>query len=102
MWMLHASLRDDYEVSCRELDLLVKIASQCEGVFDGRMTGGGFGGSTVNLVQREKVGDFTERILTNTVGKQISNRRFMYLTPRTERKNWLMEIIELLNLQNSL
>jgi len=62
MWLSHASLRDNYEVSCRELDLLVEIASQCEGVLGGRMTGGGFGGSTVNLVQRGSVENFTKRI----------------------------------------
>ncbi len=62
MWLSHASLRDDYEVSCRELDLLVEIASQCDDVLGGRMTGGGFGGSTVNLVRRQSVENFTERI----------------------------------------
>jgi galactokinase len=62
MWLSHASLRDDYEVSCQELDLLVKIASRSEGVLGGRMTGGGFGGSTVNLVRRPRVENFTERI----------------------------------------
>ena len=60
----HASLRDDYEVSCRELDILVEIADGCEGVLGARMTGGGFGGSTVNLVRRENLNDFTESILT--------------------------------------
>jgi len=44
------------------LDLLVEIASQCEGVRGGRMTGGGYGGSTVNLVRRQSVKIFTERI----------------------------------------
>jgi galactokinase len=62
MWLSHVSLRDDYEVSCRELDVLVEIASHCEGVLGGRMTGGGFGGSTVNLVRRESVKNFTEKI----------------------------------------
>jgi len=62
MWLSHVSLRDDYEVSCRELDVLVEIASHCEGVLGGRMTGGGFGGSTVNLVRRESVENFTEKI----------------------------------------
>ena len=46
----HASLRDDYEVSCRELDLLVELASAVDGVFGCRMTGGGFGGCAVALV----------------------------------------------------
>ncbi|MFN6964167.1 MAG: galactokinase [Pyrinomonadaceae bacterium] len=59
MYASHASLRDDYEVSCRELDLLVEIASHLDGVLGARMTGGGFGGSTVNLVKREAVATFT-------------------------------------------
>jgi galactokinase len=51
----HASLRDDYEVSCRELDLLVELAGQQVpgAVIGSRMTGGGFGGCTVSLVRSE-------------------------------------------------
>jgi galactokinase len=51
----HISLRDDYEVSCPELDLLVNIAWQQPGVYGARMTGGGFGGCIINLVKREAV-----------------------------------------------
>ncbi|MEX2308895.1 MAG: galactokinase [Pirellulales bacterium] len=54
----HDSLRDDYEVSCRELDLLVDLAQSLGrkgGVFGSRMTGGGFGGCTVSLVETAKV-----------------------------------------------
>ncbi len=51
----HRSLRDDYEVSCDELDLMVKLARALPGVYGSRMTGGGFGGCTVNLVASEKV-----------------------------------------------
>lgn len=58
----HRSLRDDYQVSCEELDFLVAAASQIDGVHGARMTGGGFGGCTVNLVAREKVQSFTEAI----------------------------------------
>lgn len=46
----HNSLRDDYNVSCPELDSLVEIASSVDGVLGSRMTGGGFGGCTVTLV----------------------------------------------------
>ncbi|MGC2624326.1 MAG: galactokinase [Candidatus Acidiferrales bacterium] len=46
----HSSLRDDYEVSCPELDLMVRLSTQQEGVHGARMTGAGFGGCTVNLV----------------------------------------------------
>lgn len=49
----HASLRDDYEVSCPELDLLVEVALGTKGVIGSRMTGGGFGGCTVSLVRDE-------------------------------------------------
>ncbi len=48
----HASLRDDYQVSCEELDLLVELAAECDGVIGSRMTGGGFGGCTISLVRR--------------------------------------------------
>jgi len=47
----HASLRDDYEVSCAELDVMAVIVSSLEGVFGARMTGGGFGGCVVALVE---------------------------------------------------
>jgi galactokinase len=53
------SLRDNYEVSCPELDLLVKVATGLEGVVASRMTGAGFGGCTVNLVQRNAIESFT-------------------------------------------
>ena len=54
----HRSLRDDYEVSCRELDVMVELASKVKGVYGARMTGGGFGGCTVNLVAHEHLDDF--------------------------------------------
>lgn len=54
----HRSLRDDYEVSCAELDLLVELAGQLDGVYGARMTGGGFGGCTINLVKSEKMEEF--------------------------------------------
>ena len=50
----HASLRDDFESSCPEVDLLVEICNSTDGVFGARMTGGGFGGSVVALVERDK------------------------------------------------
>jgi galactokinase len=60
----HRSLRDAYEVSSPELDVLVDIADRTPGVFGGRMTGAGFGGCTVNLVAAEAVERFREAILT--------------------------------------
>ena len=58
MNLSHASLRDDYEVSCAELDALAEIAWSLEGVLGARMTGGGFGGSTVSLVRRGALDEF--------------------------------------------
>lgn len=58
----HRSLRDDYEVSCRELDLTVELASKQEGVYGARMTGGGFGGCTINLVDAAHVEDFQRQV----------------------------------------
>lgn len=49
----HRSLRDDFEVSCPEIDKLVELALQVEGVLGSRMTGGGFGGCTVTMVITE-------------------------------------------------
>ncbi len=58
----HESLRDDYEVSCRELDIMVDLALAHPAVHGTRMTGGGFGGCTVNLVAREDVKSFQSHI----------------------------------------
>jgi galactokinase len=63
MYASHESLRDDYEVSCAELDELVEIATSLAGATLGaRMTGGGFGGCTVNLVRRDQLEIFRDTI----------------------------------------
>jgi galactokinase len=62
MYESHTSLRDDYEVSCKELDLLVDLAASSPGVFGARMTGGGFGGCTVNLVRTDSTHAFRTNI----------------------------------------
>jgi galactokinase len=54
----HASLRDLYEVSCPELDALAAIAQSLDGCYGARLTGAGFGGCTVNLVEGSRVDDF--------------------------------------------
>jgi galactokinase len=56
------SIRDDFEASCREIDILVDIASQLPGCYGARMTGGGFGGCTVNLVAQTQAASFRESI----------------------------------------
>jgi len=58
----HRSLRDDYEVSCPELDLMVMLADRKPGVHGARMTGAGFGGCTVNLVEHTHVDEFRRHI----------------------------------------
>jgi galactokinase len=58
----HRSLRDLYEVSCRELDLMVDLAYQQKGLVGARMTGGGFGGATINLVDARHAGEFKEKL----------------------------------------
>jgi galactokinase len=58
----HRSLRDDYQVSCPELDLMVELAKGQRGVYGARMTGGGFGGCTVNLVESADAESFVEHM----------------------------------------
>ena len=58
----HESLRDMYQVSCRELDALVESALRVRGVYGSRMTGAGFGGCTVSLVADEAVDEFLEEV----------------------------------------
>jgi galactokinase len=58
----HASLRDSFEVSCPELDLLVELATGCDGILGSRMTGAGFGGCTVSLVESGQAENFRTKI----------------------------------------
>jgi len=58
----HRSLRDDYEVSCRELDIMTALARKLPGVYGSRMTGGGFGGCTISLVESSHVEDFVNQV----------------------------------------
>ena len=58
----HVSLRDLYEVSCPELDIMVNIAQSLDGCYGARLTGAGFGGCTVNLVARRQAETFSERL----------------------------------------
>jgi galactokinase len=79
----HRSLRDDYEVSCPELDFLVETALRLPGVLGSRMTGGGFGGSTVSLMRPEAVDVFRRNLETEY-------QRFRGLTPeiRVATASW--------------
>ena len=58
----HSSMRDDYEVSCEEVDVLVTLAQAFDGVYGSRLTGGGFGGCTVTLVKREAANGLIEHL----------------------------------------
>ncbi len=58
----HVSLRDDYEVSCPELDILAEEAWKADGCIGSRMTGGGFGGCTVSIVKGDALKDFTASV----------------------------------------
>lgn len=58
----HISLQKDYEVSCAELDFLAETAWKTNGVYGARMTGGGFGGCTVNLVKKDRLDNFVKTI----------------------------------------
>lgn len=58
----HVSLRDDYEVSCEEVDVLVEEAWKLDGVIGSRITGAGFGGCTVSIVKDEAVESFKEKV----------------------------------------
>jgi len=61
----HASYRDDFEASCREADILVDLASREPACIGARLTGGGFGGCTVNLVESAEAPGFSDRLLEN-------------------------------------
>ncbi len=58
----HLSLKDDYEVSCDELDLMVELSGRVSGVIGSRLTGGGFGGCTINLVRFDQVEEFKREV----------------------------------------
>lgn len=79
----HRSLRDDYEVSCAELDVMVEIATGLRGVVGARMTGGGFGGCTVNLVDARDA-DLVERELARRYEARTGIRPEVYILNATE------------------
>ncbi len=63
MYESHASLRDDFEVSCDELDCIVELAKGCNGVYGARMTGGGFGGCAIILAESMQAESITAAVL---------------------------------------
>ena len=79
----HRSLRDDYEVSCRELDLMVEIAAAQPGLIGARMTGGGFGGCTINLVESAAVSDFRRNVAA-AYSSETGLTPEIYVSPASE------------------
>jgi galactokinase len=71
LYASHESLRDDYEVSCRELDLMVEILRKQEGVLGARMTGAGFGGCTVSICHIENEG--RQRAIMDNVAREYAD-----------------------------
>ncbi len=82
MFETHASLRDLYEVSCPELDALVEIAASFEGCIGARLTGAGFGGCTVNLVEESKTDEFIA-YLTEKYQERTGINAPVFATPAT-------------------
>jgi galactokinase len=75
LWRGHEGLRDEYEVSCLELDVLVEIAHEVEGVLGARMIGGGFGGCTITLVRNEAIENLrqaVEKFYPERTGRQAT------------------------------
>jgi len=79
----HRSLRDDYQVSCPELDLMVDLAGRLPGVHGARMTGGGFGGCTINLVKQENTADF-RRLVAEQYRQATGRMPEIYVTTASE------------------
>ncbi len=86
LYQSHASLRDDYQVSCQELDMIVKIAADIPGCYGCRMTGGGFGGCAVALVQPETVEGFVFE-LSKKYSQQSGKSPDIYVTPACSGSN---------------
>lgn len=74
----HVSLRDDYQVSCEEIDILVDLAWKLPGVIGSRITGGGFGGCTVSIVKNDQVDAFIREI-GEAYAKQVGHAAEFYV-----------------------
>jgi galactokinase len=84
----HASLRDDYEVSSKELDLLVALAQKTPGVAGARMTGAGFGGCTVNIVEAHYLSQFKQQVIDEYSRRTGLNSK-MYVCRAVEGGSYL-------------
>ncbi|RJP63181.1 MAG: galactokinase [Ignavibacteriales bacterium] len=79
MYQSHAGLRDEYEVSCKELDVLVDIVSGKSDVLGARMMGGGFGGCTINLVKQNSVENIVAEV-KEEYKKKVQQEVKVYVT----------------------
>jgi galactokinase len=77
----HASMRDDFAASCEEVDALVEIAARQRGCFGARITGGGFGGCTVNIVSGERAEEFVEAVRREYAAKTGIDAECFVCTP---------------------
>lgn len=93
MYQSHYGLRDDYEVSCRELDLLVDATEQLDGVPGARMMGGGFGGCTINLARIAEIDETMEQI-RNYYLKKTGKEPGFYVVNIEEGTHLLTNIAE--------
>ncbi len=83
MYQSHEGLRDEYDVSCKELDLLFDMAKESENVIGARMMGGGFGGCTINIVKKEDLRSFSDKI-TKEYTKETGVKPEIYNVKITE------------------
>ena len=77
----HVSLRDDYEVSCPEIDDLVAWAWEIDGVFGSRITGGGFGGCTVSIISDDAIKGYQDTAKARYMEKYSKEPEFYVVTP---------------------
>ena len=85
----HLSLRDLYEVSCPELDVMVRVAQSLDGCYGARLTGAGFGGCTVNLVALERADQFA-KALAHGYGSETGLKPEIYITCASNGAELLM------------
>ncbi len=85
----HRSLRDDFEVSCLELNLMVELGEKIDGVFGARMTGGGFGGCTINLVAEDRAEDF-QRLISEEYQRATGIKPEIYVCSAAEGANRIL------------
>ncbi len=92
MYKSHDSLKSDYEVSCPELDLIVDVAKGVKGVFGARMTGGGFGGSAIALIEKKAQDDFEAKIKEAFAEKELDEPKIYPVYPSEGAKVEKLEL----------